>query len=246
MKLIDMSGWIMKEHGVPDSKITVLYRDAQNKTKITKWICQCECGKIFSSDGTKLRSGWTKSCGCLQKEVTSARTRADLTGQQFGNLTVLECLGTKGHSVAWRCLCKCGNIKEVTSNNLLSGETLSCGCLRSRGEELVGQILQNYNITFIKQYSLGNLKGLPKSCAKLDFGIINTQQQLIGAIEVNGIQHYDTNNPWYNQGVEDNLILKQNYCEENHIPFLVIDYINKTIDINELLEFLQPFKEEHK
>ena len=27
MKLIDMTGWIMKEHGVPDSKWTVLKRD---------------------------------------------------------------------------------------------------------------------------------------------------------------------------------------------------------------------------
>ena len=25
-KFIDKSGWIMKEHGVPDSRLTVLYR----------------------------------------------------------------------------------------------------------------------------------------------------------------------------------------------------------------------------
>jgi len=34
---------------------------------------------------------------------------------------------------------------------------------------------------------LGNLKQLNKSTAKLDFGIINQNQELIGAIEINGI-----------------------------------------------------------
>lgn len=29
MKFIDMTGWIMKEHGVSDSKITVLYRNSE-------------------------------------------------------------------------------------------------------------------------------------------------------------------------------------------------------------------------
>jgi len=81
MKFIDMTGWIMKEHGVPDSRITVLEKDINNKSKITKWICKCECGNIFSADGAKIRNGWTRSCGCLQKEITSERTRADLTGQ---------------------------------------------------------------------------------------------------------------------------------------------------------------------
>ena len=30
-KLIDMTGWIMKEHGVPDSRLTVVER-AENKS----------------------------------------------------------------------------------------------------------------------------------------------------------------------------------------------------------------------
>jgi len=38
-KFIDMTGWIMKEHGVPESRITVLRCDTENKSKITKWIC---------------------------------------------------------------------------------------------------------------------------------------------------------------------------------------------------------------
>jgi len=32
------------------------------------WQCKCECGKITTKDGSRLRVGKTKSCGCLQEE----------------------------------------------------------------------------------------------------------------------------------------------------------------------------------
>lgn len=242
MKFIDMSGWIMKEHGVPDSRITVLYRDTNNKTKITKWICQCECGNTFSADGVKIRNGWTRSCGCLQKEVTSKRTRADLTGQRFGHLTVIECLGTKNHTVLWKCQCDCGNITEGTSNNLLGHQKLSCGCLKSYGEELVSQYLNKNNVSFKKEYNLGNLKNLSKSSTRIDFAIIKNNVP-IGFIEVDGIQHYDKNNPWYNRGVEENALLKQQYCLDNNIPLLHLFYNNGQIEYEELKHFLQKLEE---
>lgn len=237
MKLIDMTGWVMKEHGVPESRITVLEKDLNNKTKITKWICKCDCGTIFSAAGTKIRNGWTRSCGCLQKEVTSKRTRADLTGQQFGNLTVIKSLGTYGHTVLWECKCKCGNIKHATSNNLLSGQTHSCGCLKSYGELLVKQYLTEHNIEYQSEYNLGNLRNIPKSSARVDFAIIKNNLP-IGFIEVDGIQHYDKNNPWHNQGVEENSELKEKYSQKYNIPILHLFYNNNQINLQELENFL--------
>jgi hypothetical protein len=35
------------------------------------WNCQCKCGNNKSIDGSKLRSGMTKSCGCLSAEIHS-------------------------------------------------------------------------------------------------------------------------------------------------------------------------------
>lgn len=54
----------------------------------------------------------------------------DLTGERFGRLTVIERVGTKNRKSVWECKCECGNIKEVVSNNLISGNTKSCGCLK--------------------------------------------------------------------------------------------------------------------
>lgn len=50
----------------------------------------------------------------------------DITGQQFGRLTVLKRVGTM-----WLCKCACGTCKRVTTGNLRSGGTKSCGCLKA-------------------------------------------------------------------------------------------------------------------
>ena len=55
--------------------------------------------------------------------------RMDLAGQVYGRLTVLSFAGRTASGSTWRCLCDCGNAKIVTSSNLRSGATKSCGCL---------------------------------------------------------------------------------------------------------------------
>lgn len=53
----------------------------------------------------------------------------DLTGQRFGRWTALEQSGkTKHGSYLWKCRCDCGNIGIVSSGNLRSGISKSCGC----------------------------------------------------------------------------------------------------------------------
>lgn len=54
----------------------------------------------------------------------------DLTGQQFGYLTVIKNIPLDGRVTysKWLCRCICGNEKEVRGNRLKNGETRSCGC----------------------------------------------------------------------------------------------------------------------
>ncbi len=37
------------------------------------WRCKCECGKKVTVHDTNLRTGRTKSCGCLQRELVRKR-----------------------------------------------------------------------------------------------------------------------------------------------------------------------------
>lgn len=53
----------------------------------------------------------------------------DLTNLTFGRLKVIKNVGTNKYGFAlWECLCKCGNTVIITSRNLISGHTKSCGC----------------------------------------------------------------------------------------------------------------------
>lgn len=46
-------------------RLLVLEEDMENNEKKAKWICKCDCGNIVSVYGHNLKSGTTKSCGCL-------------------------------------------------------------------------------------------------------------------------------------------------------------------------------------
>jgi len=59
-----------------------------------------------------------------------ASTCGDLIGQAFGRLTVLRAAGKKGRNACSFCRCTCGTEKVIMNFNLLSGRTVSCGCLR--------------------------------------------------------------------------------------------------------------------
>lgn len=60
--------------------------------------------------------------------------KKDLTGQQFGNLTVICEAGKKAsdRSIYWRCRCNlCGKEKDIAANQLIKGVQTSCGCEKS-------------------------------------------------------------------------------------------------------------------
>ena len=58
----------------------------------------------------------------------------DLTGQTFGELTVISCAGKlDGRRYFWNCKCSCGQEKVIPGASLTSGNTKSCGHLRFSG-----------------------------------------------------------------------------------------------------------------
>ncbi len=94
-----------------------------------KWKCQCDCGNIVDVVSRSLRYGKTKSCGCLQKEITSSKCLDNLIGRTYGKLTVISRDENKHGKTYWKCKCECGNIVTVNSYCLKSGQTKSCGCI---------------------------------------------------------------------------------------------------------------------
>lgn len=78
----------------------------------------------------------------------------DLTGIKFGRLTVekeadsyVSPSGSKKRR--WECLCECGNIATVTSADLLSGHTVSCGCYQ---REMTSKASKRHGMRHTKIY----------------------------------------------------------------------------------------------
>lgn len=218
---IDMTGWKMSEHGVPDSRITVKEYLGKNQ-----WKCICDCGKEFVSAGTMIRKGQTKSCGCLQKEQASQLFSKDLIGRRFGKLVVKTFTGqvnSHGEKL-YECLCDCGNTTIVSTGKLTSGDTSSCGCLVSKGEGEIKQWLTNHNISFVPQYSFSDLCLI----RPLRFDFYIPSKNIL--IEYQGIQHKNTRNTSF--GLQQREItdkMKKEYCKEKNIPLFEIWY-NQDID----------------
>ena len=67
---IDMTGMVVNE-------IEVLNKVAEldGCRKRARWFCRCHCGKTFTTLGASLRSGNTKSCGCLLQHLSEDHRR---------------------------------------------------------------------------------------------------------------------------------------------------------------------------
>lgn len=73
------------------------------------------------------------------------RPGQNLVGRRFERLLVLHRILSPRqlrHEPVWRVRCDCGNEKQLTSGNLVSGRTRSCGCLQK--ELLPSQLVHGY------------------------------------------------------------------------------------------------------
>lgn len=97
------------------------------------WICDCACGNQTAVKTSRL--GFTKSCGCLQKQRYQERkdnTDKEMKskiGYTFNSLTITGvCRDSEHGRLHYICKCVCGNTKLVNKSSMKG--TQSCGCLR--------------------------------------------------------------------------------------------------------------------
>lgn len=223
------------ETGKQYGQLTVLYRAPNDKNGRAMWHCRCSCGKELDVLGKSLRNGNTRSCGCLQRRraaESNMQRSGSLVGQKFGKLLVLEDVGFVTHpsgkrSRLYKCLCDCGNYCEVQHQYLTCGDTYSCGCIRSKGEFQISQLLTEHNINFQREYIFEDLKDqLP---LRFDFAIFENDK-LKCLIEFQGEQHTCNSNGFYSENLIKHDKQKEKYCKKNHIRLEKI-YYKKNHDI---------------
>lgn len=153
-----------------------------------------------------LHSGQTKGCG----HCTNERYE-NLTHQRFGFLEPLYKIAKSNQNYAvWRCKChNCGNEVDVESRTLKRGQT-SCGCIKSKGELLLTQLLQQLKYKYQTQWYDKNNPLKDKEILKFDLAIFNDDNKIKCLIEYQGSQHYQSNTGWNNK---EHLQLTQNHDE---------------------------------
>lgn len=220
---------LKNEIGNHYGKLTVVERVENSSSGNAMWKCLCECGNYTIASGTDLRRGHSQSCGC---HITDARHKNTLVGRRFGRLVVLErdedyeAQYFQGkHSLSyWKCKCDCGNISTHSYNSLMNG-TSSCGCLNSRGEYKIHQLLTQNNISFEQQKVFSTCRYLDTNClARFDFYINNEF-----LLEYDGEQHFYYDDRYWNTNNNFELVkkrdkFKNNWCKENNIILKRIPY----------------------
>ena len=223
-------GCLRAQHLIKDlvgqkfGRLTVTSRSNSRNKRGVVWNCKCECGTIVEVVSSDLVNGNTKSCGCLKTDLHS--TMIDLTGQRFGKLVALDSPYTKNEQRVWRCLCDCGRETFVLAGNLRKGNTMSCGCSASHGNEFIEQQLKQKSIHFMREKTFSDCVSPTGALLKFDFCIeINNK---IILIEYNGIQHYS---PVEYFGGEEAMLkqqerdkIKQIYCLNNDYQLEIIKY----------------------
>lgn len=213
-------------------KLTVVnfsesYTKSKNNGK-KYWECKCDCGNIAYVCTTYLKGGQTKSCGCIQKSIAKSQTFIDLTGQIFGNLTVIKESTSRNGKAYWECKCKCGNIITAQGQLLRNGHKLSCGCLKeSQYERRTKEILDEAGYSYIQQYTFEDLIGDTGIQLRFDFAIFKNEK-LEYLIELQGQQHYKAVPSWGGEEAFEKRKkydeLKNSYCLKKGLKLITIPY----------------------
>lgn len=204
-------------------KLTVIKR-VENKGKHTYWLCQCDCGNYKEVRGSHLKSGKIQSCGCLREETFLKNE----VGNKYGCLLVLErAENTNDGTAQWLCQCDCGNTIIVRGTLLRNEQVKSCGCLNSKLELKVNEILVNNKEIYSTQFSFPDLLGPNKKPLRFDFAVFKNNS-IFCLIECQGEQHYKPID--FFGGKEqflyqvENDKKKEEYCNDKKIKLVKIPY----------------------
>ena len=216
----------------------MVLKRVKNKGTRPMWLCECQCDNKTQQiiDGSVLRHNKLYSCNLCRGKIKYSVKNNDLTNQKFGCLTALEPTEERRYNqIVWKCICDCGSYINVASSKLKHGGVISCGCVKSKGEQKIAQLLTNAKISFIRQKTFDNCRFPDTNYpAIFDFYVDNKY-----IIEYDGLQYFKSVDFWGGeQGLKYNMAhdeYKTQWCKDNNIALIRISY--KQLD-NLILEDL--------
>lgn len=202
-------------------KLQAIKPAPKRNDKYTRWVCKCECGNEIEVRTDYLTSLHTTSCGCEKAKYFNKTVKLN---QTCGLLTPIAYDEIQQKYI---CKCECGNQIYVKGYNLTNGNTQSCGCLKSKGELKINQLLTSMNVNFKTQYYFNDCR-FPSTnrIAYFDYAIFDINNKLQILIEYDGSQHelgWNRKEKSLKE-IQERDRFKEEYCKSKKIPLIRISY----------------------
>lgn len=181
------------------------------------WMCECDCGNTKVVSSHDLKMGTVQSCGCLHSVV-------EKTGTKYGMLTIVKKVDVTRHGkIKYLCKCECENTCTVIGSDLRNGNQISCGCIKSKGERKIIEILNSNQINFEKEATFDDCKDIYR--LPFDFKINRLNNFYL--IEYDGKQHFGVKHSWSSfeyEKIKKHDEIKNEWCKQNNITLIRIPY----------------------
>ena len=143
-----------------------------------------------------------------------------LKGKKYGRLTVIEVAGKNKHGhTLMKCVCDCGNEKNVAIGDLNCGSVSSCGCLGKENKTHLGKISRKHGMCNTRLYRI--YKGMLGRCNNPN----KSDYKYYGAKGVTVSKEWEENpkkfiewslNNGYRDGLTiDRIDVTKGYCSDN-------------------------------
>lgn len=228
-------------------EVDLEYQKEHNIKKFKPFLkCQCDCEDktIITVNGYSLRSGNTISCGCVNKKKIEKynidQTNKTLipNGTRFGKLTTIKPIGyypqyegSKKNRMWYQCKCDCGEECIASGNILKQGQKQSCGCLKSKGELEINQLLKANKNIYQSEIVLQELYQETNRKLRFDFIVYNEDMSIKRIIEFDGRQHYSgpDSEHWGHsldtlETIKERDNIKNNFCLKHNYDLVRIPY----------------------
>lgn len=217
---------ISKNYGSVEECPFNILSEFEGFTKKIKISCK-ECNHIFNKqarDITRRPVKCIKCMGRLKDTDDIKKLLEELVGDQY----TLESEYKNAHSDLYFNHKECGNTYKSSYHSFFTHNKRCKVCKgSSHGEKLIIEYLNLQNILyyFDCKYQGGlDCTSIDGFSVRFDFQLKNIEDEISGIIEFDGLQHYDEI-PFFQRNQEalwKNDKIKEEFCEENSIPFLRI------------------------
>ena len=215
------------------------------KTVFSKCICT-KCNKTirYIRNNELKKQTQCRSCATVERNIQNSSVKIH---NKYGLLEVIGDAGFKKRNDGSRrhfslCQCKCGKIVEIMDNSLQNGNTTSCGCIGSRGETIIKQILDKNNIIYDKDSIFPELLAETGRRLRFDFIIYNKDGSINRFVEFDGNQHKTGmwGGAWSNietfETIQERDNIKNNFCLKHNYILVRLPYSTlKNMTLNKIM-----------